>query len=413
MIQYQKTKLSNGLTVIVHRNVNTPLATFNILYDVGSRDEYPNKTGFAHLFEHLMFEGSLNIPKFDTHVQDVGGTNNAFTTKDITNYYITLPAINIETAFWLESDRMNQLAFSEKSLEIQKNVVSEEYRQSYLNKPYGDWLLLMSPLAYKVHPYRWNPIGIDISHIENSTIEDVKDFFYKHYRPNRAIICIAGNVLPDEMFRLAEKWFGGISPNFDYKRDLPVEPIQTNERSQSVYRNVPANAIYKTYHMVDRKHKDYYACEILANILANGTSSRLYQNLFKKQGLFNEITSAISGCIDNGLFYIIGKLTQNTTLENANSSIENEISKLIINRVSEKELEKVINKIISVLMYSKMDISNIAYGLSYYECLGNIDLINNEIESYQSVTIDQIQNVSHKLFTKDNSSTLYYISQKN
>lgn len=413
MIQYFKKILSNGLTVIVHSNANTPLATFNILYDVGSRDENQNQTGIAHLFEHLMFEGSKNIPKFDAHVQDVGGINNAFTSKDVTNYYITLPAINIETAFWLESDRMNQLEFSEKSLEIQKNVVSEEYRQSYLNKPYGDWLLYMSPLAYKVHPYRWNPIGMDISHIEKFQLDDIKNFFYTHYRPNRAIICISGNVDPEEMFKLAQKWFGDISPNYDYVRSLPVEPVQTNERTQCVYRNVPTHAIYKAYHMVDRKNQNYYAYDILANLLANGTSSRLYQNLFKKQGLFNEITSDISGSIDNGLFYIIGKLAENITIEQANDSIENEVNKLIDEKVSEIELEKVINKIISVIMYSKMNISNIAMNLCYYDYLGDISLINHEIELYRNVTSKQIQEISYQMFNRSNSATLYYLSEKN
>ncbi len=412
MIKFEKKVLSTGLKVIVHCNKNTPLAAFNILYDVGSRDEREEKTGFAHLFEHLMFEGSENISNFDTHVQEVGGSNNAFTSKDITNYYITLPAVNIETAFWLESDRMNQLAFSEKSLKIQKNVVSEEYRQSYLNQPYGDSMLLLHPLAYKVHPYKWNPIGIDISHIENANIKEVKDFFYTHYRPNRATICISGNVDADKMFKLAEKWFGDINPNYEYVRLLPKEPIQTSERLQTVFRNVPTNAIYKAFHMVERMNEEYYAYDVLSDILANGSSSRLYQNLYKKQGLFNEISSSISGNAGNGLFYIFGKPTENTSIEKANEAIENELNLLKSEKISENELEKVINKIISVIMFSKMNILNIAMNLSYYEWLGDIDLINTEIDKYRRVTSKQLQDASNQVFSKINSSSLFYISQK-
>lgn len=412
MIKYSKTILDNGLTLIVHQDTNTPLAAFNLLYDVGSRDENPEMTGFAHLFEHLMFEGSANVPKFDKPIQEASGSNNAFTSRDITNYYITLPAVNIETAFWVESDRMKNLIISEKALETQKKVVSEEFRQSYLNQPYGDAMLLLHDLAYKVHPYRWNPIGLDISHIQNSSLNDVKDFFGKHYRPNRAILCIAGNVNPDEMLKMTEKWFGDIEPNYDYVRNLPIEPVQGQYRNLVVERNVPTDALYKAFHMGKRMDADYYACDVISDILSNGTSARLYQKLYKEKGLFVEINSSISGSIDNGLFYIVGKLANGVSVDQANQAVEIEIENLLKQKIQTSELEKVINKITSVLLYSKMNILNKAMNLAYYECLGDIERINTEIDYYKNLHVDDVFSVGNQLFTSDNCSDLFYLAEK-
>ncbi|MDD2344843.1 MAG: pitrilysin family protein [Bacteroidales bacterium] len=412
MIKYHKTQLSNGLKIIVHRDINTPLVAFNLLYDVGSRDENPEKTGFAHLFEHLMFEGSSNVPKFDKPIQEAAGSNNAFTSRDITNYYITLPAVNVETAFWVESDRMKNLLISEKSLETQKKVVSEEFRQSYLNQPYGDAMLLLHDLAYKTHPYRWNPIGIDLSHIQNANLEDVQGFFSKHYRPNRAILSIAGNVDPDEMLRLAEKWFGDIEPNYDYHRNLSKEPVQDTYRFLEVKRNVPTDAIYKAFHMGKRMEDDYYVSDILSDILANGTSSRLYRNLYKKKGLFVEISSSISGSIDEGLLYIVGKIAEGIDPKQANDAINEELKLLIHEGIKSTELEKVINKTISVMMFSKMNILNKAMNLAYFECLGKIDLINNEIDRYRKIEIEDLLRVGNQMFTNNNLSDLFYLSKK-
>lgn len=413
MIRYQKTQLSNGLKIIVHRDLNTSLAAFNLLYDVGSRDENPEKTGFAHLFEHLMFEGSANVPKFDKPIQEAAGSNNAFTSRDITNYYITLPAVNVETAFWVESDRMKNLLISEKSLETQKKVVSEEFRQSYLNQPYGDAMLLLHNLSYKVHPYRWNPIGIDLSHIQNANLEDVQGFFSKHYRPNRAILTIAGNVDPDEMIRMAEKWFGDIEPNYDYQRNLPSEPVQEKYRFLEVERNVPTNAIYKAFHMAKRSEDDYYVGDILSDVLANGTSSRLYKNLYKKKGLFSAINSSVSGSIDEGLLYIVGHIAEDVDPNQANDAINQELKLLMKEGIKPAELEKVINKTTSVMMFSRMNILNKAMNLAYYECLGNIDLINNEIDKYRKIEMDDMLRVGNQIFADNNFSDMFYLSKKN
>ncbi|MCB0409604.1 MAG: insulinase family protein, partial [Flavobacteriales bacterium] len=291
MITFEKFELENGLKVIVHQDKSTPIVAFNLLYDVGARDEDENKTGFAHLFEHLMFGGSINVPNFDEPLQKVGGDNNAFTSNDITNYYITLPKENLETAFWLESDRMLSLAFTDKSLEVQRQVVIEEFKQNYLNQPYGDVWLLLRPLAYSKHPYKWATIGKEIAHIENATMEDVKDFFFHHYLPNNAILCIAGNIRTEEIKTLTQKWFGEILKGNVKERNLTVEPKQTKERRLQVERDVPSNAIYKAYKMCKRSDNDYFATDLLSDILSMGNSSRLYTSLIKEQKLFSDINA--------------------------------------------------------------------------------------------------------------------------
>jgi predicted Zn-dependent peptidase len=277
MIQFEKFTLDNNLRVIVHQDKSTPLACLNILYDVGARDEDENKTGFAHLFEHLMFGGSINIPSFDEPLQMVGGENNAFTTNDLTNYYCTVPAENIETMFWLESDRMLSLAFTDKSLEVQRSVVIEEFKQRYLNQPYGDVWLILRPLVYEKHPYKWATIGKEISHIENATMDDVKAFFKKHYNPSNSIMVVAGNVDVDQVKQLAKKWFGPIPAARKPVRNLPVEPKQTKPRRLTVERDVPASAIYKVYHMCARADEEYHTVDIISDILSRGNSSRLYK----------------------------------------------------------------------------------------------------------------------------------------
>jgi predicted Zn-dependent peptidase len=328
MIAFEKFTLENGLRVLVHKDESTPIVAVNILYNVGARNEHPDKTGFAHLFEHLMFGGSKNIAVFDEPLERVGGENNAFTNNDITNYYLTLPQQNLETAFWLESDRMNELAFSEKSLEVQRNVVVEEFKQRYLNQPYGDVWLLLRPLAYKIHPYQWSTIGKEISHIENATMEDVKAFFYRYYRPNNAIMVVAGNVDVVQIKHLSEKWFGNIPPGDEFQRNIPFEPLQTEERILSVERDVPYDAIYKTYHICKRTDKEYFSFDLISDILSNGKSSRFNNELVKKQKLFSEINAYHTGDIDNGLFVISGKLHQGIEMTIAENAIDNEIEKL-------------------------------------------------------------------------------------
>ena len=412
MIKFEKFTLDNGLKVIVHTDNATPMVCMNILYDVGARDEDPGKTGFAHLFEHLMFGGSINIPSFDEPLQRVGGENNAFTTNDITNYYLTLPSNNIETGFWLESDRMLSLAFSEKSLEVQRSVVIEEFRQRYLNQPYGDVWLLLKPLAYKVHPYLWSTIGKEISHIENATMEDVKAFFFQHYKPNNAILVLSGDITLEQVKPLAEKWFGPIPAGTPNKRNLPVEPPQTEARSLSVERNVPVDAIYKAWHMCSKYDKEYYTVDLISDILSRGNSSRLYNELIKKQKLFTDVNAYVTGDLDKGLFVVSGKLVNGITMESAEQAIDAELEKLKKELVVETELVKVKNKMESSLVFSEMDIMNKAMNLAISEHLGDANLINKEVEKYMAVTSDGIRDQANKIFTKQNSSVLHYHAKK-
>lgn len=412
MIKYDRFTLKNGLRVLVHEDPSTPMAVVNILYDVGARDENPDQTGFAHLFEHLMFGGSVNIPEYDRPLQLVGGENNAFTSNDITNYYLTLPAVNVETAFWLESDRMLSLSFSEKSLDVQKSVVCEEFKQRYLNQPYGDVWMRLRPLAYRSHPYQWATIGKELSHIENATIEDVKAFFRKHYTPQNAIMVVAGNVNTDEIKLLAEKWFEPIGSGNKYQRNLPVEPVQTDERREVVHADVPNDSIYIAFQMCEHDNPDYYVADLISDLLSRGQSSRLYRRLLKEQELFSEINAYVMGSIDKGLFVVEGKPLSGITVDEAETVIWKELKDIASKNVLDYELEKVKNKIESTMAFSEMSILNKAMNLAYFELLGDVEKINTETDRYLSVTLDDIRRVSADLFKKENSSTLIYLSQE-
>jgi len=410
MIQFEKFLLKNGLRLIVHRDVSTPMAVVNVLYDVGARDESPDKTGFAHLFEHLMFGGSINISDFETPLQLAGGENNAFTSNDVTNYHIQLPAENIETAFWLESDRMLSLAFSEKSLDVQRKVVSEEFKEHYINKPYGDVWFKMRELAYQVHPYRWMTIGKELSHIENAQLTDVKNFFFKYYRPVNAILVVAGNVEPNAVYQLAEKWFGSIPSGEKHIRQLPVEPKQTAARKLQVKADVPLDAIYKCYHMSDRLDKQYYITDLLTEILGEGDSSRLHQSLIKEKKLFSHIESYHTGSTDAGLLVIEGKLIKGVRMEDADKAIEEELSKIKSEKIAEKEIIKVKNKTESAILFEDMSVMNRAVNLAMYELLGDANMMNTELEKYHAVTAEDLLTTSQKVFDDNNSNTLYYYS---
>jgi zinc protease len=411
MIDFTRFELENGLRVIHHEDKSTPLVCLNILYDVGARDEEPTKTGFAHLFEHLMFGGSVNIPNYDEPLQRAGGENNAFTTNDITNYYLTAPAENIETGFWLESDRMLSLAFSEKSLEVQRNVVIEEFKQRYYNQPYGDVWLLLRPLAYKVHPYLWNTIGKEISHIEDAKMEDVKSFFSTFYNPSNAILVVAGNISLEATKELAQKWFAPIEGKKKAKRNLPVEPLQTDERMLMVQRDVPLDAIYKAYHVGARGDEDYHAMDMVSDILSNGKSARLYIELVKKRQLFSEINAYMTGDLDKGLFVVSGKLVKGVTMAEAESAIEEELAKFKSQLLEERELTKIKNKLESILVFSEMSVLNKAMNLATYELMGDASQINHETEKYLSVTAQKISEVINKYVQKQNCSTLYYMAK--
>ncbi len=408
MVEFNRFKLENGLTVIHHLDASTPMACVNILYDVGSRDEDPENTGFAHLFEHLMFGGSVNIENFDEPLQRVGGENNAFTNNDITNYYLTLPAENIETAFWLESDRMLSLAFSEKSLEVQRSVVIEEFKQRYLNQPYGDVWLLLRPLAYKVHPYQWNTIGKEIKHIEDASINQVKAFFSKHYHPANAIMVVAGNISLEKVKALSEKWFGPIPGKPKLKRLLPVEPPQLKHQIQDVKRNVPSDAIYCCWHMCARTDEAYHAFDLLSDVLSSGHSSRLYQSLVKEKEIFSEISAYVSGDIDPGLFIISGKPREGISLEIAEQHIVEEVEKIKTVPLAERELQKLKNKAESIFVFSNMSVQNKAMNLAFFEWLGDASDLNSELEKYQKITPQRLLEVASTFLIDSNKSTLYY-----
>ncbi|RZK48279.1 MAG: insulinase family protein [Pedobacter sp.] len=408
MIKFNRFTLENGLKVLVHEDPTTPMAVVNILYDVGARDEQEGKTGFAHLFEHLMFGGSVNIPVYDEPLQKVGGENNAFTSNDITNYYVTLPAVNLETAFWLESDRMLSLAFSEKSLETQRNVVCEEFKQRYLNQPYGDVWLKLRPLAYSKHPYRWATIGQDLKQIEEAKMDDVKAFFKKHYNPSNAIMVVGGAVNTEQVKALAEKWFAPIPSGEKYVRKLPAEPIQTEAKVLKVEADVPLNAIYIAFKMCNRSSVDYQAFDLMSDILSQGNSSRLYTRLLKERKLFSDIHAYITSSLDDGLFVVEGKLVNGVSMELAEQAIWDELNLLVNGLVDPHELEKVKNKSESIMVFSEMSLLDKAMNLAYYELLGDAALLNVEINKYLAVTANQIQLIAKNTFTKEQSSTLYY-----
>ena len=412
MIKFTRHTLDNGLTVICNTDTSTPFVSVNILYKVGARDEDPNRTGFAHLFEHLMFGGSKHIADYDYHVQKAGGDSNAFTNNDYTNYYITIPAPNIETALWLESDRMLALDFSQKSLDVQRNVVIEEFKQRYFNNPYGDIWLKLRPLAYKVHPYQWPTIGKNIDHIAGASLEEVEDFFHRFYAPDNAILSISGNITDEKALELVKKWFGDIPPARYKRKALPMEPQQTEERRLVCEHNkVPADAIYKVYHMGDRQSDNFYTCDTISDILSNGQSSRLYINLIKNGKLFSEVDAYITGDMDPGLFIFSGKLSEGIDIRQAEAAINQEIEHFIKDEITVREVEKIIHKTEARISYSEISYQSKASNLAFFEFLGAVDLINTEGKRYNDITVDKIKTTARELFRKENCSTLWYLKK--
>lgn len=408
MIQVNRYTLANGLRIVHNEDDSTQMVALNLLYDVGARDEDPSHTGFAHLFEHLMFGGSLHIPDYDTPVQNAGGENNAWTNNDITNYYITLPHQNVETGFWLESDRMFSLDFSPKSLEVQRQVVIEEFKQRNLNQPYGDASHLLRELAYESHPYRWPTIGKEIAHIAQATLEEVKDFFYRFYAPNNAILAVTGHISFEETIRLAEKWFGPIPARNISPRQLPAEKPQTAVRRKTVERKVPVDAIYMAFHMSNRMHPDYYVYDMITDILSNGRSSRFIQSLVQEQKLFTSIDAYISGSLDEGLLHVTSKPVEGVSLEQAEEAIWKELEKMKTVPVSEQELEKVKNRYESEQIFNNINYLNVATNLAFFELTGKAEDINEEVGKYRAVTAEQIQATSARCFVPENCSILYY-----
>ncbi|MGC6434169.1 MAG: M16 family metallopeptidase [Crocinitomicaceae bacterium] len=412
MIEFEKFKLDNGLTVLFHRDITTPMAVVNTLYDVGARDESEDKTGFAHLFEHLMFGGSIHIPEFDTPLQQAGGENNAFTSNDITNYYNVLPGNNLETALWLESDRMLSLAFTPKSLEVQRNVVIEEFKQRYLNQPYGDVWLELRPLAYKVHPYKWATIGKEIRHIEDAKMEDVRAFFQKYYVPSNAILCIAGNFELDFIKEVVTKWYGDIPSGKKPHRILPVEPQQEEYREKIIERNVPTDAFYYAFKMPERRDPSYYITDLLSDALGREKSSRLYVALKKEQQLVSSISAYITGSIDHGLLVISGKLNDGKTFEELDKALWEVLELTKSKQMSSEELERLKIKIQTEKAFAEQGLLNRAMNLCSFELLGDANGINEEKEIYQAINTEHIQEIANAILIRTNCSLLKVKAKK-
>ena len=406
MIQFEKFTLSNGLKVIFHKDPTTPLAIINTLFDVGARDESPDKTGFAHLFEHLMFGGSINIEDFDAPLQNAGGESNAFTSNDITNYYNIIPAQNIETALWLESDRLLSLAFTEKSLETQRSVVIEEFKQRYLNQPYGDVWLELRPLAYTIHPYQWATIGKEIKHIEDASMEDVKSFFYKHYTPSNAIVCIAGNFELDYVKQIMEKWYGDIPSGIKPARILPLEPKQEIFREKTIESKVPSNAFYYAFKMAEKKSFEYYVTDLLSDALGRDKSSKLYISLQKELKLVTEIHCYITGSLDNGLLIIEGKIAPGETFEKIDSGIWKVLEELKNKLLSDSDLERIKNKISTSKEFQEQGLLNRAMNLCLYELLGDANGVNEEASLYESIKAAHIHTIANEILITENCSLL-------
>ncbi len=410
VILYERHVLKNGLRVLLHEDESTPMVAVNILYDIGSKDENPDKTGFAHLFEHLMFGGSANIPDFDDPIQMAGGENNAFTNNDMTNFYEVLPVENIEVALWLESDRMLSLNFDEKVLETQQKVVVEEFKETCLNEPYGDVWHHISELAYKSHPYRWPTIGLEPKHVEDAKMDDVRNFFFKFYRPNNAILVIAGNLKPKKALKLAEKWFGDIPSGDVPIRRLPLEPPQFSFREKLIEAKVPVDALYLVFHTCSRIHPDFYAVDLLSDVLASGPSSRLYRRLLKEKKLFSHIDCYITASNDPGLIIIEGKPTNGVSMEAAEAAIWEEIALITDQPIAQQELEKIVNKSESSLVFSEVSVLNKAINLAFFELVGDASIINREVNLYQNVTVEDMLRVAKEVFKKENCSRLIYKS---
>ncbi len=412
MVKFSRQVLDNGLRVLIHKDESTPMAAVSLLYNVGSKNESPDKTGFAHLFEHLMFSGTPNVPDYDEPIQNAGGENNAFTNTDITNFYNIVPVENLETIFYLEADRMEHLNINQKKLEVQQKVVVEEFKETCLNVPYGDSWHQISSLAYKEHPYQWPTIGKIPAHVEEANLEEVKTFFQNYYCPNNAILVVAGNVDENEVMKMVVKWFGEIPRGAVNKRVIPVEPTQDVFRELINENEVPSRSLNLAFHSPGRLDPDYYASDLLSDLLCNGGSSRLYRKLFKEENVFNEIDAYISGCVDPGLLIIEGQPSDEVSLEDAEQAIWNELEQIKKEGITAKELQKLKNKIETVTVFGEMSVMNKAINLAYYEMLGDANRINEEVKNYQAVTVEDFNRVANDILKRINCSKVVYTNAK-
>ena len=413
MIQYSKHILDNGLTLLIEQDRSTTMAAVDVLYKVGSKNESPEKTGFAHLFEHLMFGGSDHAPSYDEPLQMAGGENNAFTNSDYTNFYNSLPVQNIETALWLEADRMAHLTLNPKSLAVQKKVVTEEFKEVCLNKPYGDAWHHMSDLCYKEHHYRWPTIGLHIDHIADANLEDVADFYKKHYNPANAILSISSPLEPEEIIRLAQHWFGEIPGGDKPNNKLSPEPKQSELRQKTIYGDVPSPMILMAFHMPSRTSQKYYACDLISDIMANGKSSRFYQRLIKDKKIFSDVDCYISGSRDSGLIIVEGRPMPTISMEQAYKEIRIELEQLKTEAIEDKELEKLKNKVISSLCISDLTVLNKSMSMAYFEYLGQIELMNEQEKLYEAVDSNSIQQIAREYLVEENLNVLYYLPKEN
>jgi len=411
MISYNKFILGNGLRVLLHTDKSTPLVATNILYHVGSRDEDPQKTGFAHLFEHLMFSGTQKVPDYDDPIQKAGGENNAFTINDVTNFYTILPLKNMETGLWIEADRMHGLDITPKAFETQQKVVIEEFKETCLNQPYGDVWHLLSSMAYEKHPYRWPTIGLDISHIENAQLKDVKEFYSNFYTPSNAVLVISGNIDEDKTLKMIEKWFNPVPGSQKIVKNFPIEPPQNQPRRKLIESDVPADALYLAFKTPDRKDPLYYATDTISDILAHVESSRLYLILVKEKKLFSAIDAYLTGTIDPGLFVIEGRLSTGITLTQAEEELWKVLTQLKNELIEQHELIKIKNKIYTNLAFSELSVVNKAINLAFYEAMDDSELINKEYEYYQNITAENIKISAERIFSLNQCSTLIYKSK--
>lgn len=412
MVEFERHVLANGLKVLIHQDPTTPLAALNLLYDVGARDENPKRTGLAHLFEHLMFEGSVHVSNYDNELEMAGGQNNAFTNNDFTNYYLTLPRQNLETALWLESDRMLELAFSEQKLQLQKKVVAEEFKQSYLNQPYGDVWVLLRSLVYKVHPYQWPTIGKSIKHVQQVTLQEVKDFFYRYYRPNNAILVLSGDLQVPHTLELVQKWFTDIPSANGHSRDLPAEPSQLKPRRLTVERDVPFDEIYMAFPTGRRLDPSFYTTDLITDVLASGQSARLRENLVKKRRIFSQANAWITASIDKGFLVVTGRLQKGQSMEKAEELIWEELEDLKHNLIETSELQKVLNKMEAHHTFAETGILSKSMNLAYYELLGDAKMLNEQVPHYLTISAEDIRQTAQQVFVPNQMSVLYYRAQK-
>lgn len=412
MIPYNKITLDNGLVVVVNRDRASKLAAVNLLYKVGARNEDPSRTGFAHLFEHLMFRGTRRVPNFDLPVQMASGDNNAFTNNDYTDFYITLPKDNLETALWLESDRMEGLDITAEKLETEKRVVIEEFRQRYLNQPYGDQMMLLRDLAFRTHPYRWATIGRTPDHIAGATLFEVEAFYRAHYHPSNAVLSISADLDEERMLELAARWFGPLADRRHEPAAIPQEPVQTEARRLEVERDVPATTVSVAYHMCARTGSEFYTADLISDLLAGGDSGRLYTRLVKERQLLSSVNAYVSGDVDPGLFVFTGQLLPGTTSEAVEAAFRAEIEDLQTAAATAYEIEKVKNKFEANTLFGELNVMNKAMNLGFYEMLGDLELINREIDRYRAVAPDDIRSFCSRTLRPENSSTLIYRARK-